>query len=121
MNKEEREFIDTAEEKLHFAKILLEEEGFADSISRSYYSSFNAVKALLASEESYPRTHEGTSSELGKLFKDQIDRALLKRHSQLQTKREDADYTNTDFTKEEAEEAKETAENMLQAAKRILN
>ncbi|MER8277455.1 HEPN domain-containing protein, partial [Acinetobacter baumannii] len=37
-----------ADEKLNSAKILLEYKSYKDSISRSYYAMFTAVRAILA-------------------------------------------------------------------------
>jgi uncharacterized protein (UPF0332 family) len=43
--------ISDAKEKIESAKILLHEKHFKDSLSRSYYAMFSAVRALLALKE----------------------------------------------------------------------
>ncbi|MEF8880569.1 MAG: HEPN domain-containing protein [Candidatus Nanohaloarchaea archaeon] len=86
-----------------YAKVLLENEAFADSISRSYYAMSNSAKALLKTEGSSPRTHQGVNSELGKLFRDRIDKKLLIQFSKIQGRREDVDHTNTEVTKKAEE------------------
>lgn len=118
MNEQE-DLIQLAEEKLTYAKVLLENEGYADSISRSYYGMFNAAKAILKTEGSSPKTHQGVNSELGKLFRNRIDRKLLRQFSKIQDRREDVDYTNTEVTKEEAEEILEAAQEFVKKAKEI--
>lgn len=40
--------LNMARERLHSAKVLLEDESYKDSIGRSYYAMFTAVRALLA-------------------------------------------------------------------------
>jgi uncharacterized protein (UPF0332 family) len=115
------EHIDIAESKLAAAKVLLQNEMYPDSISRSYYAMFNAAKALLLTEDSSPKTHEGVASEMGKLFRDKMDRELLSDLSRLQEVREKSDYTNYQPTKDETEEAIETAEEFISEAKRLAN
>lgn len=120
MNSTE-EHLEIAENKLQAAKVLFRNEIYADSVSRSYYAMFNASKALLLTEDSSPKTHEGVASEMGKLFRDRIDRELLSDLSRLQEVREKSDYTNYQPSRNEAEEALETAERFLEEAKRLTN
>ena len=42
--------LEMAKERLHSSKILLEAGSYKDSIGRSYYAMFTAVRALLAVE-----------------------------------------------------------------------
>lgn len=42
--------LEMAEERLHSSKVLLEAGSYKDSIGRSYYAMFTAVRALLAME-----------------------------------------------------------------------
>ncbi|MFB6100819.1 MAG: HEPN domain-containing protein [Candidatus Nanohalobium sp.] len=117
--KSAEEHLELSESKLKSAEVLLQNELYADSISRAYYSMFNAAKALLLTEDSSPKTHTGVSSELGKLFRDRIDRELLSELTRLQDLREKADYTNYQPDREETREAIETAEEFLKESKRI--
>lgn len=117
---EEQELMELAEEKIRNSRILLQNKGYADSVSRSYYAMLNAAKALLKTKDSSPKTHQGINSELGKLFRDEIDKELLRSFSKIQSRREDADYTNTDIEKQEAEEILETAQEFYSKAEEYL-
>jgi len=119
--KEEENLIENAEERLSTAKLLLENEKYGDAISRAYYSMFNAAKAILLTKESMPRTHRGVNSELGKLFREKIDKELLREFSRIQQIREDVDYgTETSITHEESEEKIKIAEEFLIKAQKIV-
>ena len=48
-----------ADEKLNSAKILLEYKSYKDSISRSYYAMFTAVRAILALDGVDFKKHAG--------------------------------------------------------------
>ena len=54
--------LDSAKERLDSAKILLEAEQYKDSIGRSYYAIFTAVRAVLAKEEVDFSKHAGVIS-----------------------------------------------------------
>jgi len=83
---------------------------------------FHAAHALLRTKDSKPRTHSGTASELGNLFKDKIDTDLLSSFSTIQQLREDADYgLEPDISKEEAEHVIETAARFLEQARDLLD
>lgn len=114
------EHLKIAEDKLHSAKVLFENDIYNDSISRAYYAMFNAAKALLLTEDSSPKTHAGVNSELGKLFRDRLDPELLREMSKIQGLREDADYTNFDPGREEAEEVLETASKFVEEASKLI-
>jgi len=51
--------IDSAKQKLHSAKVLLDAGEFKDSISRSYYAIFTSVRAILAIDEVDFSKHSG--------------------------------------------------------------
>ena len=57
-----------AKEKLASAKILLKEKHFKDSLSRSYYAMFSAVRALLALKELDSSKHSGVISLFNQYF-----------------------------------------------------
>jgi len=48
-----------AEERLKAARLLLERQMYADSVSRSYYAVFQAARAVLATKELDSRKHSG--------------------------------------------------------------
>ena len=54
--------LDSAKERLDSAKILLEAEQYKDSIGRSYYAIFTAVRAVLAMDEVDFSKHAGVIS-----------------------------------------------------------
>lgn len=54
--------LNSAKERLHSAKVLLEDGSYKDSISRSYYAMFTAVRALLAIEGQDFSKHSGVIS-----------------------------------------------------------
>ena len=54
--------LDSAKERLNSAKILLEAEQYKDSIGRSYYAIFTAVRAVLARDEVDFSKHAGVIS-----------------------------------------------------------
>lgn len=51
--------LETAEEKLESAKILLDAKKYKDSIGRSYYAIFSAVRAVLANDKVDFSKHAG--------------------------------------------------------------
>ena len=54
--------LDSAKERLDLAKILLEAEQYKDSIGRSYYAIFTAVRGVLARDEVDFSKHAGVIS-----------------------------------------------------------
>lgn len=54
--------LDSAKEKLDSAKILLDNEKYKDSIGRSYYAIFTAVRAVLARDSVDFAKHAGVIS-----------------------------------------------------------
>lgn len=118
---EQKNLVESSEDDLNTAKYLLEGDKYNASISRSYYAVFYAAKALLMEKDSKPKTHQGVSSELGKLFREDLSPELTSKYSQIQTWREEADYsTGKDFGIEKAEEAIEFAEMFIRETKNII-
>ena len=115
MDDEQKELLKAAKSKLSVAEKLLEQEDLGDSVSRAYYGMFHAARALLLEKDSKPKTHQGVVSELGKLFRDQIDPELISEMSQIQSLREDADYEPY-FTIQ-----KDRAEEVIEYASRFIN
>lgn len=58
----------TAEEKLTSAKTLLESGSYKDSIGRSYYAMFSAVRAILAQDKTDYSKHAGVISYFQKEY-----------------------------------------------------
>jgi len=105
-----------AERKLNAAKKLLELGEYEDAVSRAYYCIFHAAKAALASEQSFPKTHEGTIREFGlKFIKERkLPRELGTIFSDARSLRETADYAITSIIGlEDAKWSVEAAERFL--------
>lgn len=106
-----------AQRKLTAAKKLLELNEYEDTVSRAYYCIFHAAKATLATQKTFPKTHEGTIREFGqKLIKTKIlPKELGTIFSHARSLRETADYTVTPII--EPADARWSVE----AAERFLN
>lgn len=95
-----------AEEKLHVSEILLHTGNYKDSIGRSYYAMFQAVRALLALDEVDFKKHAGVISYFQEHYiKTQVfDKKYSKYLSKASRIRNNVDYA--DFyivSKEDAE------------------
>ena len=98
--------LEKAIEHLRSAQTLFEAGHFRDSISRSYYAIFTAVRALLAMEQLDSKKHSGVIALFNQHFVKTkvIDTPYGKIVKAAQTYREDADYTDyVIVTKAEAE------------------
>ncbi|MDY6777569.1 MAG: HEPN domain-containing protein [Candidatus Nanohaloarchaea archaeon] len=121
MNREQQALLETAEERLTSARLLLDNDRYEDAVSRAYYAMFHAAKALLLDRDSDPRTHAGTASELGKLFRDELGAEATREFSRIQEKREQADYGELpDIGPDETTDIVETAASFLDDARSIL-
>ena len=60
--------LEMAQERLHSSKILLDDGSYKDSIGRSYYAMFTAVRALLAMEGQDFSKHAGVIAYFQKEF-----------------------------------------------------
>jgi len=68
MKLEVEAHIKRSERSLKSAVFLLEKSMYEDAASRAYCSVFHAAKAVLASVEEHPKTHEGVVRMFGKKF-----------------------------------------------------
>lgn len=106
------------------AKICLENGINKDSINRSYYSVFYAIKAVLALGTVDFKRHKDVIAYFNKEFvaSEKFPKLLGRKIGSLKQIREEADYD--DFyiaSKEEAEEQIKTAELVIQEVKEYLN
>lgn len=109
-----------AEERLHSSKVLLEAGSYKDSIGRSYYAMFTAVRALLAMEgQDFPK-HAGVIAYFQKEFvkTGKVDRKYFKYISQAFQIRNNTDYA--DFFIVSAQDAKEQYEKAKEFLKVIV-
>jgi len=112
-----------AKEKLASAKILLQENHFKDSLSRSYYAMFSAVRALLALKELDSSKHSGIIS----LFNQHcvkinlVDSSFGRMLRKAQYSRERSDYGDYVLvTFDEAQKQLDNAEKFIEEIERVL-
>lgn len=112
--------MNTAEETLDAAQICMDGKHYKDTVNRSYYAAFYAVKAVLALEEKDFKRHKDVVAYFNQhyvaadIFPKEIGRKLAR----LQQKREKYDYD--DFvivSKEEGEEQILSAQEVIHAVK----
>ena len=110
--------IQEAKNSLKVAEHCLKEDLYKDSINRSYYAAFYAIKAVLALSEIDFKRHKDVIAHFNKNYvaQGEFNREIGKRIARLQQKREKSDYD--DFyiaSKDEAFEQIETAEMIINA------
>ena len=103
----ESEGVEIAKERLHSSKILLEAGSYKDSIGRSYYAMFTAVRALLAVEGQDFSKHAGVIAYFQKEYvkTGKFDKKYSKYISQAFQIRNNTDYA--DFFLVSLQDAKE--------------
>jgi uncharacterized protein (UPF0332 family) len=122
MKPEHEELMQRAENRLSAARLLADNGNNLDAANRVYYAIFHAAKALLHKKGSNPKTHEGTASELGKLYRDELGKDMTRFFSQAQSKREAADYGETSkISGEEIRKDINQAENFISKARKVLS
>lgn len=122
MKPEHEELMQRAENRLSAARLLADNGNNLDAANRVYYAVFHAAKALLHKKDSNPKTHEGTASELGKLYRDELGKDMTRFFSQAQSKREAADYGETSkISGEEIRKDINQAENFISKARKVLS
>ena len=88
--------LNMARERIHSAKILLEDGSYKDSIGRSYYAMFTAVRALLAVDGQDFSKHAGVIAYFQKEYikTGKFDRKFSKYISQAFQIRNNTDYAD---------------------------
>lgn len=112
-----------AEDSLKAAKINYENALFKDSINRSYYASFYAIKAVLALEEIDFKRHKDAIGYFNKSYvaTNKFPKELGRKIGMLKQLREKSDYDDFFIAgKEEAGIQIETAELMITEVKRFI-
>ena len=106
--------LEMARERLHSSKVLFEAGSYKDSIGRSYYAMFTAVRALLAMEGQDFSKHAGVIAYFQKEFvkTGKVDRKYSKYISHAFQIRNNTDYADffivsVQDAKEQYEKAKE--------------
>ena len=115
--------MNTAKEKVRSAKILADAGSYKDSVGRSYYAMFSAVRALLARDEIDFSKHAGVISHFQKEYvkNGKIDKEYSKYLSSAFQIRNNCDYA--DFfivAKEDAIEQCDRAEKFIEKIEEYL-
>lgn len=86
--------IEQARESLRASKIMLDNKMVKDSINRSYYSAFYAMKAILALEEKDFKRHKDVVAYFNKMYvaTGKFPKDLGRMIAKLQQLREKSDY-----------------------------
>lgn len=86
--------IRNAVETLGVAKLCLESQHYKDSINRSYYAAFYAIKAVLALDEIDFKRHKDAVAYFNKTYvaADIFPREMGKKLGRLKQERESSDY-----------------------------
>ena len=102
--------LQTAKERLHSSELLLKDRSYKDSINRSYYAMFTAVRALLAIDGQDFSKHSGVISYFQKEYikTEEIEKKYSKYISQAFQIRNNVDYA--DFFIVSEQDAKEQYE-----------
>mgnify|MGYP006294705627 CR=1 FL=1 len=111
------------EEKLAAAKLLLNNDKFDDSISRSYYAAFLASRALLLLLGSTPKSHGRmiTMMSLKAIKQGILSAEVGKKLGDLMEARQTSDYAFfSHYEKEDAEKYLESAISIINAIKDVL-
>lgn len=123
-SKEEiKALLESAENRIKSAKILLKEELFRDSISRSYYAFLDSAKALLLIKGKTAKTHAGVLTLLGLEFgkTKEIPLRFFKFYKKVLKDREEADYEILKkFSKDEAGKTIQMAEEFVNYVKKLI-
>ena len=96
-----------AKETIGSSRLCMENGFYKDSINRSYYAAFYAVKAVLALEDVDFKRHKDVTAHFNQHFvaTNIFDKEIGRKLSKLQKKREASDYD--DFFVASIEEARE--------------
>jgi len=110
-----------AEEDLASARSSAEHGFFRAAVSRAYFAAFHAARALLLTRGLEPRSHKGARHLLNRHFvrTGELDRSFDRLLAYAEKDREDADYAPAvAFSAEEAAERIDTAERLVDEARR---
>jgi len=111
-----RDYLLASRERLKNAKVLLEAEGYADSVSRSYYAMLDAASAALLTKDIRAKSHAGVIDLFSLHFikTNLVETKYIRWFKRIKRDREDADYKHEKkFNKEDAEETYQEAEEFV--------
>lgn len=112
-----------AEDSIKVAQMSFDNGFYKDSINRSYYAAFYAIKAVLALEEVDFKRHKDAIGYFNKTYvaTEEFPKELGRKIGTLKQLREKSDYDDFYIAgKDEAENQIETAMQMIQEVKRFV-
>ncbi len=117
------ELLSRADRSLEAARLLIDNEYYAEAVSRAYYVMFYAATALLHSEGITVSKHSAVIAQVGQHFAKtgKIDVRLHKALIDAFDERQTADYGGILFSREDTEAAYQAAGEFVQAAREYLS
>jgi uncharacterized protein (UPF0332 family) len=115
--KEIKSLMERAEKYLRSAKILLEEEDYESSVSRTYYAMFYSAQVMLLTKNLSFSSHRGVISAFGEHFikTDIFPKEMSRELNRAFEKRQIGDYEYTFvISKREAEEILENGKKFVE-------
>lgn len=108
--------LEQARESLKASEIMLNNDMLRDSINRSYYAAFYAIKAILAMEEKDFKRHKDVMAYFNKIYvaTEKFPKELGRMIAKLQQLREKSDYDDFFIV------SKERAEQQILAAEKVI-
>lgn len=108
--------LEQARESLKASEIMLNNDMLRDSINRSYYAAFYAIKAVLAIEEKDFKRHKDVMAYFNKIYvaTEKFPKELGRMIAKLQQLREKSDYDDFFIA------SKERAEQQILAAEKVI-
>lgn len=116
-------YLNSANERIKSAEILLREGNYRDAISRAYYAFLDAAKATLLTKGLAAKTHSGVLTLFGLHFgkTKEIPAKFFRFYKQVMEAREEADYEILkEFKKKDAQEVIEMAEEFVDFVRKKL-
>ncbi len=117
------ELLEKARSKLESAEYLFRGGFFEDASGRAYYSMYFAARALLSTQEIYPKTHSGLITRFGLEFVKEgyVEEIYGRSISQARNIRESADYgIDVSVSKEEAADVIKSARKFLHKIEEVI-
>lgn len=118
LKEEVLERLGIATEKLESAELLLNNQRYADSVSRAYYAMYHAARAVLFIKNVDPHKHSGVVRMFGLYYVQPgvVEKKYGKAFSYIKELREKCDYEST--TEVDADECKKVLQDAKEFVKR---
>ncbi|TSC94309.1 MAG: HEPN domain-containing protein [Candidatus Berkelbacteria bacterium Athens1014_28] len=118
-----KEMFLTAEKRLEIAEASIKLEGYADSVSRSYYAVFDIIRGMLELEKTVAKTQSGAIAKFSEIFikTGKIDKKYSTLIKRMEKEREEADYKfKANINISDAKEAYNQAKEFVEEVKKYL-